>query len=189
MSNRGRFALLLSLAAICLTLGCSKGVTIGAVISESGSVETYGNYVKMGMDLALEEVNASGGVNGGLGLDHQGTESGGIMHGNVGQHLAVNLDPGLIQPVDKAAIRHIVLAGRGIDALDPQRTKRTLAPFTVAVGVLHRFLDRLFGDSNRIFTPAIKAFGGVEDFFVLGVGRHTPFYASHALSLLMIGLF
>ena len=66
MSNLGRFALLLCLATTCFTLGCSKDVTIGAVISESGSVETYGTYVKMGMDLALEEVNASGGVNGGM---------------------------------------------------------------------------------------------------------------------------
>jgi len=66
MSNLRRFALLLSFAAAAFfPLGCSKDVVIGAVISESGSVETYGKYVKKGMDLALEEINASGGINGG----------------------------------------------------------------------------------------------------------------------------
>lgn len=66
MSNLRRFTLLLAFAAATLfPFGCSKDVTIGAVISESGSVEAYGNYVKKGMDLALEEVNGGGGVNGG----------------------------------------------------------------------------------------------------------------------------
>ncbi len=66
MGNLRRFALLLPFAAAAFfPLGCSKDVIIGAVISESGSVEKYGGYVKKGMDLALEEINASGGVNGG----------------------------------------------------------------------------------------------------------------------------
>ena len=67
MCNLRRLAFLLVLALVVFfPTGCSKDVTIGAVISESGSVETYGNYVKKGMDLALEEVNAGGGVNGGM---------------------------------------------------------------------------------------------------------------------------
>ena len=67
MSHLRRFALLLPfVAAAFFPLACSKDITIGAVISESGSVETYGKYVKKGMDLALEEINAGGGVNGGM---------------------------------------------------------------------------------------------------------------------------
>jgi branched-chain amino acid transport system substrate-binding protein len=66
MCDPRRFALLLGLAAAALfPVGCSKDIIIGAVISESGSVETYGNYVKKGMDLAVEEINSGGGVNGG----------------------------------------------------------------------------------------------------------------------------
>ena len=66
MSNLRRFALLLPFAAAAFfPLGCSKDVIIGAVISESGSVEKYGGYVKKGMDLAVEEINSGGGVNGG----------------------------------------------------------------------------------------------------------------------------
>ena len=66
MSSLRRLAFLFAFAAAFFSLGCSRDITIGAVISESGSVETYGNYVKKGMDLGLEEVNAAGGVNGGM---------------------------------------------------------------------------------------------------------------------------
>jgi len=46
MCNPRRFALLLGLAAAALfPVACSKDIIIGAVISESGSVETYGSYV------------------------------------------------------------------------------------------------------------------------------------------------
>ena len=43
--------------AIVLALGCSSEVKIGAVISESGAVAPYGENVKRGMDLALDQVN------------------------------------------------------------------------------------------------------------------------------------
>ncbi len=65
MIHLRRLVLLLVFVVGFVALGCSKDVIIGAVISESGSVETYGNYVKKGMDLAVEEINAAGGVNGG----------------------------------------------------------------------------------------------------------------------------
>lgn len=48
-----------------LLAGCSNDVRIGAVISESGSVATYGAQVKRGLNLALEEINAAGGYKGG----------------------------------------------------------------------------------------------------------------------------
>ncbi|NIQ84836.1 MAG: ABC transporter substrate-binding protein [Acidobacteria bacterium] len=65
MSPLRLLALPLSFVLAVFAFGCSKEVIIGAVISESGSVETYGTHVRRGMDLAVEEINASGGVNGG----------------------------------------------------------------------------------------------------------------------------
>ena len=53
---------------LCLGLfavGCSSDVQIGAVISETGSLAAYGAKVRNGIDLAVEEVNAAGGVRGG----------------------------------------------------------------------------------------------------------------------------
>jgi branched-chain amino acid transport system substrate-binding protein len=45
--------------------GCSSEVKIGAIISETGAVKTYGARVKRGLNLALEEINAAGGFKGG----------------------------------------------------------------------------------------------------------------------------
>jgi len=48
-----------------MVAGCSSEVKIGAIISESGAVESYGTRVRRGIDLALEEINAAGGFKGG----------------------------------------------------------------------------------------------------------------------------
>ena len=48
----------------CVVIGCSKEVKIGAVISETGAVASYGRQVSRGLDLALEEINAAGGFKG-----------------------------------------------------------------------------------------------------------------------------
>jgi len=67
MSDLRGFSLVLCLVlSITLLSGCSGDIKIGAVISKSGGVATpYGDRVTKGMDLALEQVNAAGGVNGG----------------------------------------------------------------------------------------------------------------------------
>lgn len=45
--------------------GCvSKELKIGGIISMSGAAEPYGKVIKNGMDLAVEELNASGGIEG-----------------------------------------------------------------------------------------------------------------------------
>ena len=55
----------LAIAAFGLA-GCSKTITIGAVISETGAAESYGKKVKNGLELAREEINAAGGFEGKL---------------------------------------------------------------------------------------------------------------------------
>jgi branched-chain amino acid transport system substrate-binding protein len=49
-------------------LGCSKGsgnsITIGGIFPLSGSVAVYGVECKNGIDLAIEEINSAGGING-----------------------------------------------------------------------------------------------------------------------------
>jgi branched-chain amino acid transport system substrate-binding protein len=47
-----------------VVVACSNEVKIGAVISESGAVASYGNEVKRGLELALAEIAAEGGVDG-----------------------------------------------------------------------------------------------------------------------------
>ena len=59
-----RLSLILVAALSLVVVGCSSEIKLGAVISESGSVATYGEFVKKGMELALEESNADGGTLG-----------------------------------------------------------------------------------------------------------------------------
>src|SRR5574344_2943243 len=50
------------------TVGCAKKesntITIGGIFPLSGSVAVYGVECKNGIDLAIEEINAAGGING-----------------------------------------------------------------------------------------------------------------------------
>jgi branched-chain amino acid transport system substrate-binding protein len=52
-------------AVVCApTPSAAQEVTIGAILDLAGPVAPLGNYVKTGIDLALAEVNAAGGVKG-----------------------------------------------------------------------------------------------------------------------------
>jgi branched-chain amino acid transport system substrate-binding protein len=53
-------AALIGLGAV----GCASDVPIGAVISQTGVADVYGAKVKKGLDLAVEEINAGGGIDG-----------------------------------------------------------------------------------------------------------------------------
>jgi branched-chain amino acid transport system substrate-binding protein len=65
MSIFRRICVLSGILLIMAVAGCSSEVRIGAVISESGSLSSYGEKVKRGLDLAVEELNAKGGIKGG----------------------------------------------------------------------------------------------------------------------------
>ena len=53
-------------AAVTLALlaGCGKPARLGAVVSRSGAASSYGDQVARGFDLAVEQINAAGGVDG-----------------------------------------------------------------------------------------------------------------------------
>jgi branched-chain amino acid transport system substrate-binding protein len=64
MNPAPRRGLLAVVFLVLLAVGCSGEVKVGAIISESGAVATYGRHVKNGLDLAAEQINAAGGVQG-----------------------------------------------------------------------------------------------------------------------------
>ena len=115
----------------------------------------------------------------GLGLLDDGLECRRLADREIGQHLAIDRDAGLREPVDKPAVGEAEGPHRGVEALDPQRPEGALAPLAVAEGVLVGLLHRLLGDADGVLAPAVKALGGLENFLVLGVGRDAPFDAGH----------
>src|SRR5215210_6931367 len=92
-----------------------------------------------------------GGVFGGSGRRRlagalgESPEGLGVAHGDVGQHLAVQLDAGQLQAVHERAVAHALLAGGGVDAGDPQAAEVALAVAPVAIGVGVGLHDRLLG--------------------------------------------
>src|SRR5207342_1660184 len=64
---------------------------------------------------------------------------------HVGQHLAVDLDPGLAQAVHQSRVGQTVLASAGSDPGDPQSSELRLAVSPIAVGVLSRVEELFLG--------------------------------------------
>ena len=111
----------------------------------------------------------------GLGLLDDRLEGGRLADREVGQHLAVDRDPGLVEAVDESAVGEAEAAHRRVEALDPQGAERALAPLAVAERVLVRLLDRLLGDADRVLASAVIAFGGLQDLLVLGMRGDAAF--------------
>ena len=61
-SRQAARVLALLLAPGFAAAGCSSEVRVGAVISETGAVASYGAKVRNGLELALDEVNGAGGL-------------------------------------------------------------------------------------------------------------------------------
>ena len=118
-------------------------------------------------------------LDGGGSLIGQRLETGGVRDGEIGQNLAVDVDPGLVETVDKSAVGQAVLAHGGIDALDPEGAEGALLTLAVAILILQRLLDGLLGDADRVLAAAIVALGGLQNFLVLGMGGNAALYACH----------
>ena len=95
---------------------------------------------------------------------HNSGESLGVVHGQVGQHLAVQLDVVLMEFAHKHRIGDTVDAATGIDTVNPQRAELSLLGFAVAVGVGLTFLPLVLGYCPNVFTSAPITLGAVEDF-------------------------
>ena len=73
-----------------------------------------------------------------LGLDllHDAGKSRLVMHSDIGQHFAVDLDGSLLQAIGELAVRQAASACTGVDTRDPQLTELTLLLATVTVSIL-----------------------------------------------------
>src|SRR5690606_16005697 len=117
----------------------------------------------------------AGGLHGSRCLLDQRLKGVRVTHGKVSENLAIDRDACLVQAVDELAISRAALAGSGVDTLDPKRAEIALAALTVAISVLLRPPERLLGDPDRILSPAVIAFGSLENFLVLRVAYGAAF--------------
>ena len=71
-----------------------------------------------------------------LGDLHQFGKGGLILGGDIGEHLAVDLDLSPLEALDKSAVSNVIRPTGGIDAHIPQGAEFTLLITAVAVGIL-----------------------------------------------------
>ena len=67
-----------------------------------------------------------------------------LVHGQVGEHLAVQDDTLGVEFADEMRLGHSLGADCGVDTRDPQRTECPLLELAVRIGELQAFLDRVF---------------------------------------------
>src|SRR4029079_14267920 len=115
----------------------------------------------------------------GFGLFHDRLECSRFADCKIGQNLSVDRHAGFGQPGDEAAVVQAKGQNRRVQALNPQGTKRALAPLAVTESILVCLLHRLLGDADRVLAAAVVALGGLQDFLVLGVRGDATFDAGH----------
>ena len=68
-----------------------------------------------------------------------------VVHGEVGEDLAVESDVLLGEFAHELGIRESVLTSRGVDTLDPECAECAFLPATVAIGIGETFLVSVLG--------------------------------------------
>src|SRR4029077_6017744 len=116
-----------------------------------------------GLEISWAEVGLLKSFLGNLHPPGKGTA---VPHGQVSQHLAVDLHTGLAKAVHQLVVRQPRLPGRGVDPGDPQPAHLALAAPAVAERVRERVQDRLVGGTEQQLLGKAKALGAVEDRFV-----------------------
>src|SRR5690606_7975634 len=106
---------------------CSRAPTSVALATASSASRVRASSVSMSPPLP----GAASGRQGGLGLGYDGLEGSLVAHGQVGQHLAVHADVGLLQARHELAVGDAEGTGAGVDTGDPQGAELTLLDATV----------------------------------------------------------
>src|SRR5207253_7333920 len=110
-------------------------------------------------------------------------EGGLVGHGEVRQHLAVDVDVRALESRHEGAVAHAELAHRGVDARDPQRAELALLLPAVAVRVLPGLHHRLLRDAVDVLPAAAESLRLLEDLLVARARRYSTLDSWHAALL------
>src|SRR6202142_609022 len=104
-----------------------------------------------------------------------------VVHGKVGEHLAVDGQTRFVQPVNHRAIGQPAQPCGGVDARDPQRAELALLLAPSAICVLAGLDDGLLGGAEHL-APGIEiTLRLLEDFLVASTSDDTAFNSCHIL--------
>ena len=94
---------------------------------------------------------------------HQLRETGAVLHGDVGQHLAVDGDIGLLQTGNEAAVRQPVLAAGRIDAGDPQLAELPGARTAIPIRIIQRVQTSFAGFLPQAMARSALTLGKLQN--------------------------
>jgi len=115
---------------------------------------------------ALRLGSGSLGLQCRLGFLHQGVERRLVVHGDIGQDLAIERDAGGFQTLDKTVVAQAGGAASRVDAHDPEAAPVALFLAPCGVGVLPAVLDGLLGIAEELgFVGAIFVLGALMFIF------------------------
>src|SRR5947209_5321546 len=99
------------------------------------------------------------------------------MDGQIREHLAVDFDFRLHQPVDQDAVRQTMKACSCVDTGNPECPELALLLTAIAVGVLACLDDCLLGCAEDLASGVVVALRLRENFLVTAPGHHATFYS------------
>src|SRR5262249_52696822 len=105
-----------------------------------------------------------------------------VVHREIGEDLAVDLDTGEPQALGEPVVRHAVHPRRGVDARDPQLAEVALAVTAVPGGVLPRGQHLLLGLAVEPGPLAPVTAGALQDGTALLLGVDRPLDACHVVT-------
>ena len=97
-------------------------------------------------------------------------EGSGAVEGEVGEDLAVDLDTRLVDETHQLRVAEAVLAGSGVDALDPEGAEVAFFVLAVTVGVGKTFFPGVFGNGPHVTAASEVAACKFQDFFTTCAG-------------------
>ena len=93
-----------------------------------------------------------------------------MVDGEIGENLSIDAHLFLVKPSNQARIRNLVQARGCIDSGDPESAEFTLFGFSVAIGVLSRFVNVMFGDTMDFASGTPVSFGRCQEFLPAQMG-------------------
>src|SRR5262249_35114151 len=101
---------------------------------------------------------------GSFRLGSDGAKGSGIVHSQVGQHLAIDLNLSLQQAIDQPAVGQSVQTRCGVDTRDPERAELALLLAAIPVCVLTSLDDCLLGGAIDLAAGVVVALRLAKNF-------------------------
>jgi hypothetical protein len=104
------------------------------------------------------------------------------MHGQISQHLTVNVHMGLFDTVDEPAVGNTMDPGSGINTGNPELAEIPFTDPSVTICIFHGPVGGLRGRPEETAPGAKEPFGHLQNLSSLLLRRNGSFHSWHVLS-------